>query len=430
MPTLAPGPKGLPFIGCLPELKKDVLGLMMRSFAGYGDIVRFKMGPMTIHLVSHPDDIKRVLKNRNAFDKQTRTSKVIRQVTGESVLVNNGDAWERHRRLLQPAFAPLELKRFFTVISEATDELITELETIADRKKTIDIASYMMRITYRVIEKSLFSTDANTDMGALEQAIAVVLADTYRRIEQPVSIPHWLPTPRNRAYHRAMALLNERVYSLISEHYAQTGDDLLHRLCRDTSFTDTEMRNEVISLLIAGHETTANALTWFWHLLAQHPDAEEAILSELPNGPITAQDLSSLEATTRTVNEVMRLYPPIWAIVRRVVGEQELGGYDLAAGSSLVISPYVVHRHPEFWTAPDKFDPQRQQPDHHYACIPYGGGPRLCIGHNFARMEADIIVAKLMQRFRFKPLPDHPVEAHASIVLRPRQGLKVIVESR
>ncbi len=430
MSRLAPGPRGFPIIGCLPELKKDVLGLMMRSFNQYGDVVRFKMGPMVVHLVSHPDDIKRVLKNRTVFDKQTRTSRVIRQVTGESVLVNNGDAWERHRRLLQPAFAPRELKRFFGLISEATDELIRELEIIADQGKPIDIASCMMRVTYRIVEKALFSTDADHNMAALEQAISVVLADTYQRIEQPVNLPHWLPTPRNRAYHRAMTLLNERVYSLISEHRTQAGDDLLHRLCRESSFTDTEIRNEVISLLIAGHETTANALTWLWYMLAQHPDAEYAILSELPTGPMTPQHLTGLEATTRTVNEVMRLYPPIWAIVRRVVGEQELGGYYLASGSHLVISPYVVHRHPEFWAAPNKFDPQRQQPDHHYACIPYGGGPRLCIGHNFASMEANIIVAKLMQRFRFELLPNHPIEVHASIVLRLRHGLKVMVKSR
>ncbi len=430
MSKLAPGPKGLPFIGCLPELKRDVLGLMMRSFNDCGDVVRFKLGPLTVHLVSHPDDIKRILKDRIEFDKHTHTSAVIRQVTGDSVLINNGDAWERHRRLLQPAFTPLALKSFFALMSEATDELIEHLETMADRDEPVDIASSMMRLTYRIVEKALFSTDESDNMSELEQAIAIVLADTYHRIEQPLAVPRWLPTPGNRTYRRAMTLLNERVYKLIAAHRTQPGDDLLHRLCCESSFSDTELRNEAISMLIAGHETTANALTWFWHVLAQQPDAEQSMLSELPSGPITPEHLSTLEATTRTINEVVRLYPPIWAIVRRVVNEQEVGGYHLPAGSRLVISPYVVHRHPEFWQNPATFDPQRSLPDHHYAYIPYGGGPRLCIGHNFARMEMSIIVAKLLQRFRFEPVPNHPVEAHASIVLRPRYGLKVRVKSR
>jgi len=430
MTKRAPGPKGLPVIGCLPELKQDVLGLMMRSFADYGDLIRFRLGPLTIHLVSHPDDIKHVLKNLSAFDKVTRTSKMIRQVTGESVLISNGDTWSRQRRLLQPAFSPLELKRYFSLMSEAVDELIGHLETKADRDEPVDIASSMMRLTYRIVEKVLFSTDEDENMSELEQAISIVLDDIYRRIEQPLAIPRWLPTRANKRYREAMVKLNTRVYALISAHKNQSTDDLLQRLLRESSFSDVELRNEIITLLIAGHETTANGLTWLWYVLAQHPEAEEAILQELPSGPLVPEHLPELEFTSRCIDEVMRLYPPIWAIVRRVVGDQELRGYHLADGSRVIISPYVTHRHPAFWDRPESFDPRRSLPDHHYAYLPFGGGPRLCIGHNFAKMEASIITAKLLQRFRFELVPQHPVEVHAGITLRARYGVKVRVRSR
>jgi len=426
----APGPKGHPLIGSLPELRRDVIGLMTRSFAAHGDLVRFKLGPLTIHLASHPDDVKQVLKQPLAFDKKTRTSDMIHQITGDSVLINNGEAWERHRRLLQPAFAPLELKSFFSLFAKATDDLIAQLETVADRDEPIDISSSMMRLTYRIVEQALFSTDESENMGELERAIFTVLTDTYRRIEQPIAIPRWLPSPGNRAYKTAMGILNKRVYQLIDSHRGQPGDDLLHRLGGDSSFTETELRNETITLLIAGHETTATALTWLWHALLQHPDAEEEMVRELPNGPLTLEHLSALPQTTRTIDEVLRLYPPIWAIVRRVVEETELRGYRLPRNSRLIISPYIVHRHPAFWDRPDTFDPQRALPDHHYAYIPYGGGPRICIGHNFARMELKIIAAKLLQRFHFEPIDGQPVEMQAGIVLRPRNGLKVRVFSR
>lgn len=430
MLPLAPGPKGHPLIGSLPEFRKDVVGLMTRGFADYGDLVRVKLGPISLHLVSHPDDVKRVLKDLTSFDKNTRASAMIGKITGEGVLINNGAAWERHRRLLQPAFAPTELKSFLPLFANATDDLIVHLEKVAHRGETIDIASTMMRLTYRIVEKALFSTEEGDNIGDIERSITTILADAYRRIEQPLALPHWVPTSGNRAYNAALEMLNTRVYALIKAHRNQGGDDLLHRMGRDPSFTDLELRNETLTMLIAGHETTATCLTWFWYLLSQHPEAERAIVNELPNSEITAAHLPSLTNTARTIDEALRLYPPIWAIVRRINSEQEMGGYRLAHNSRLIISPYIVHRHPAFWDRPDVFDPQRVVPDHHYAYIPYGGGPRLCIGHNFARMELKIIASKLLQRFHFEPVPNQKMTAHAGIVLRPRNGFRVKVIAR
>ncbi len=426
----APGPKGLPIIGCLPEFRKDVLGLMMRSFSHYGDIVRVTMGPLIIHQVSHPDAVKQVLKDITGFDKNTRASKMISRVSGESVLISHGEVWQRQRRLLQPAFASQSLKGFFSTMAEATDELIDHLQKRADRDEPVDIASLMMRLTYRIVEKTLFSTDDAEDMGGLEQAIGIVLADVYRRIESPLAIPHWIPSRSNRRYARAMATLNERVFKLINAHRHGAGDDLLHRLCRESSFSDEELRNETITLMIAGHETTANALSWLWYLLLQHPESEEAMVAELPSGPLLPEHVAELEYTKRTINEAMRLYPPIWTMVRRVVTEQEVGGYLLPANSRVIVSPYVIHRHPEFWQEPEKFDPLRKIPDHHFAYLPFGAGPRLCIGHNFARMEAVIIAAKLLQRFRFELVKEHRVILHAGITLRARDGIRVRVRTR
>lgn len=431
----APGPKGLPLIGVLPEFRRDVLGLMMRSLADHGDVARVTLGPLVIHQISHPDGVKQVLKDDEGFDKRTRASKMIGRVSGESVLISHGEVWQRQRRLLQPAFATQSLRSFFPTMTSLCDETIRHLERYADRDEPLDIASLMMRLTYRIVEKTLFSTDEMEEMGQLEAAVATVLADVYRRIESPLSLPHWVPSAANRRYAEAMAVLDARVYQLIAAHRSGAGDDLLHRLCRESSFSDEELRNETITLMIAGHETTANALSWFWYLLAQHPESEEAIVAELPNGELRPDHLAGLDYTRRAINEAMRLYPPIWAMVRRAVSDQEVGGYHIPAGSRVIVSPYVVHRHPDFWPQPQRFDPQRFDPlrgapSHNFAYIPFGAGPRLCIGHNFARMEAVIIVARLLQRFRFELVKGHRVVPHAGITLRPRDGIKVYVRGR
>ncbi len=256
--------------------------------------------------------------------------------------------------------------------------------------------------------------------------------------------PLWIPTPRNLAFKRARAELDRVVYDIIASRrrrHAPKGDllDMLLAAREQGSgegMTDRQLRDEVMTLLLAGHETTATTLTWTWYLLSKHPGAARKLRAELDvvlGGRLPGVgDLPALEYTQRVVRESMRLYPPVWVISRTAIEEDEIGGYTIPAGSILLLSQYAMHRHPDFWENPEGFDPDRFSPErsegrHRYAYFPFGGGPRLCIGANLAMLETELILAILAQRYRLELLPGHPVEPEPLITLRPRYGMKMML---
>ncbi len=441
----APGPRGLPLIGNLIAFRRDVLGLLLESRRRFGDVVRYRLGPMLIHVVSHPDHVRQVLvTHQHHYNKDTRSSAKIRGISGEGLLTSSGESWLRQRRLMQPVFQHHRLAWFLPIMTDATAQALKCWQGHAEQGRPLDVASEMMRLTYTIVGRALFGADVTQDVEAVERAAAVVLGHTYRRLERIIDPPLWVPTPGNLRFRRALRAIDTIVYRIIGERSrsAEAPVDLLSILLaqRDEEtgkgMSSEQVRNETITLLLAGHETTANALTWTWYLLSKYPEAarrvrEEAV-SVLGERPPTFADLPRLHWTTAVVQEAMRLYPPIWIVERHVREDDEIGGYRIPAGSTVAISPWVTHRHPDFWDNPEGFDPERFRPEqvarrHHYAYIPFGGGQRLCIGNHFAMIEAQVIVAMVSRTYRLDLVPGIPVEPLPGITLRARRGLPMTV---
>jgi cytochrome P450 len=448
MAARAPGPRGHPLIGNLVAFRRDVLGLLLESRRRFGDVVRFTLGPMLIHLVSHPDHVRQVLvTHQHHYNKATRSTAKSRGICGESLLTASGDFWLRQRRLMQPVFGQSRLAAFDTLIVEAVDQLLDSWREPAAAGRPVDVASAMMRLTCTIIGRILFGTDVTKELVELEEAATVVLGHTYRRLERIIDPPLWLPTPGNFRFRRAMARLDAVVHGIIEQRRRSGagGDDLLSRLFRQRDesggegMNERQVRNETITLLLAGHETTANALAWTWCLLSLHPAVRRRVQEEvdevLGGQPPSATDLPRLALLTRVFQESMRLYPPIWIMERAVLAEDVIGGYRIPAGSTVALSPHVTHRHPGFWDNPEGFDPDRFLPEPMAsrptcAYFPFGAGQRLCIGANLAVLEAQLILARISQRYRLDLVPGFAVRPKPGITLRPAGGLPMTLHPR
>jgi cytochrome P450 len=413
---------------------------MMDGARAHGDVVRFRLGPQVLHLLNHPDHVQHVLQRRAAnYDKRTRSTRFIRGVTGESLLTANGDSWQRQRRLIQPTFHRQHIAGFLGPMAEAAQAMLDRWDHRDPSAGPLDVAAEMSRLTYTIVGRTLFSADVGPDADTINASMQVILPHTFDRLGRVWNWPDWVPTPANRRFRHALRQIDQTVYRLIAEHrqvLAETGTappDLLGMLLqvREEStgdgLTDAQLRNETTTFLLAGHETTSNALTWTFHLLGQHPAIARQVRDEaravLAGRAPTLEDLPRLALARRVVMESMRLFPPIWIIERRVIAEDAVGGFLLPAGSSVVISPYALHRHPGFWDRPEAFDPSRFEQPAPEAYIPFGAGPRFCVGREFALMEAQIITAMVAQAFDLRPVPGHPVEPWPGITLRTRHGL-------
>lgn len=364
----------------------------------------------------------------------------MRAICGESLLTSNGDVWRRQRRLIQPAFHHQHIANFAATMVETTAVMLERWEKFARRAETFDVASEMSRLTYTIVGRTLFGADVSADADEVERALGVVLEHTYHRLEKLLDMPLNFPSPANRRFQHALGAIDRVVYRIIVERRRARSaqEDLLSMLlaARDEEtgqgMSDEQLRNETITLILAGHETTANALSWTFYLLSQFPEVEERwraeVRSVLEGRAPAWEDLPQLKYTTMVINESLRLYPPIWIYERHAVGDDVIDGYHIPAGSTVVISPFVLHRHPAFWERPETFDPTRFADEttvnrSRPAYLPFGAGPHLCIGNNFAMMEARIILAMVAQCYRLRLRPGHPVEPKPGITLRPRHGL-------
>jgi cytochrome P450 len=442
----APGPPGSILFGNLGEFRRDVLGLVTRSAAEYGDVVRCRLGPQVVHLLNHPDHVAHVLQRRAAnYDKRTRSTDTIRSITGESLLTANGDFWRRQRRMAQPAFHHRQIAGFTGKMTDATEAMVKEWRERTPPGAVLDVASEMSRLTYAIVARTLFSIDSAGHADTIERAMRVMLPHVFQRLGEIVRPPDWFPSPANLRFRKALAEVDQVVYQIIAGHReaeakGEPYEDLLGMLMTardpdtDAGLSDPQLRNETITFLLAGHETTANALSWTFHLIANHPEVEERLREEIHRvlGDRTPEleDVAKLIYTKRVIQEAMRLYPPIWIIERRAIAEDEIAGYHIPAGSSVVISPYALHRHPAFWKNPEEFNPSRFESPPPDAYIPFGAGARFCIGHEFAMLEARLIVAMVLQCFRLRAVQGHPVEPMPDITLRPRHGMRMTLHPR
>jgi cytochrome P450 len=440
---LPPGPRGRVVVGSLPEFRRDVLGFFAACARDYGDIVPIRVPRRRLVLLSHPDLIEEVLTTHARRTTKTALLQALRPVLGDGLLLSEGDAWLRQRRLIQPAFHRQRLAAYGDVMAGHADRAMA---TWADGQ-TRDVHADMMSVTQGIVAKTLFDADVSDDAYDVGHALHVLMDDFARRRTRLFELPAFVPTPARRRARAAVERLDRIVYGIIAARRASGEDrgDLLSLLlqARDADdgsrMTDRQVRDEIMTLFLAGHETTAVSLSWTWYLLAQHPGVEARLADELCGvlgGRLpTVADLPRLRYAEMVVTESMRLYPPAYTITRRVAEPCQVGGHRIAPETVLVMSQWVVHRDGRWFDEPAAFQPDRWENDlakrlPRYAYFPFGGGPRLCIGNTFATMEATLLLATIAQRFRFRLAPDASVTPMLSVTMRPAHGIRMILSAR
>jgi cytochrome P450 len=436
-----PGPEGRLFGGNVREYARDPLGFLSRCVREYGDVVELSFMGQTMYLLADPGLIEYVLvKNARNFTK-TRILKRNRRLLGEGLLTSEGEFWRRQRRLAQPAFHRNRVAAYGGAMAALAGR---SLEAWRDGQ-TIDVHEEMMHLTLEIVARCLFDADVGARATDVGRAMKVALEDfsSQRRL---IRIPRSIPTPHNLRFEMAARRLDGVVGAIIEERRKGGEDrgDLLSTLmlAEDDGgerMTDRQLRDEVMTLFLAGHETTANALAWTFWLLSLNPDAEAKLAEELARAlggrTPTVSDLPDLPYVERIVKEAMRLYPPAWVVGREAIAECEVGGYRMAAGTTALMSQWVMHRDPRYHDDPQRFDPDRWTAQYEkalprFAYFPFGGGPRQCIGAGFAMTEARLILTTVAQRFKMELAPGQRVEPHPSITLRPKRGIRMTLVER
>ena len=399
------------------------------------------MGPFRLVLVNRAEDVRHVLVQNRENYRKSPSYQILKSVLGNGLVTSEGEFWRRQRKLAQPAFHHQSLAGFAETMARLTGELA---ESWSSAPEVRDIHDEMMRVTLRIVGHTLMSTELGEDASDISDALREVLRFA-NELEAFLFLPDWLPTPGKRRAARAVAVLDTIVYRLIEQRRVsgEPGRDLLGMLMAatdgDESMTDLQLRDEVMTLILAGHETTANALAWTLLLLARHPEVVERLRAEVDTvlgGRLPAlADVGALAYTEQVIKESMRIYPPVWMIERQAIADDALGEYRIPAETLVGISPWTLHRDPAVYPEPERFDPDRFAPEaaagrNRYSYLPFGGGQRTCIGNAFAMMEAKIILATLIDRFDFQLFSKRKVELDPSITLRPKHGIRMKVTPR
>jgi cytochrome P450 len=439
MKRSAPSPRGRLLTGHLHRIRHDVLGLLEESTRDHGDIVRFKVGPLVFHLLNHPDHVSHVMiRNRRNYDKASRSSENIGLICGESLLTSNGPAWQLSRRTIQPMFHRSAVAGFVSSISDCTRDMLDGWR----EKEETDVASEMMKLTFRVVGQCLFGADLGREAETVEGAMHRMMLHTYHRWRSLLPPPASWPTPANLRFRRSLAEVDNIISRLIAAQRAHPPETpnllsmLLHGEDTETgaALSDQAVRNEAITFLLAGHETTANGLAWTLFLLCRHPEWITRIREEFQavcgDRTPTMEDLPKLTDTLHVFEESIRLYPPIWAMERRAIADDEIGGFHIPRNSGVIVSPYLLHRHPDFWEEPAAFRPERFTKRDHGSYYPFGAGPRFCIGSEFALAEARVILPMILREFDLEEVPGQTIEAEPSITLRIKDGFRVRLRPR
>lgn len=433
----------LPY-GMVSQIMRDPLRFYLDGARRFGDVFRVRIGPWTIHLLTHPDHVQRVLQDRQKNYPRHRAYDLARPLFGEGLATSEGEQWRRHRRLIQPVFHRKNLEALTPVMTQVIEAMIRRWRTLVAGGRPVDVEAEMLRLTLGVASRTLFNLDISDETDALNRALTVVTDRITRRFRFRLDPPERLPTPGNLRYRKALHTVDEVVYGIIERRRRepnQTGD-LLSMLLQareeetGASLSDRELRDEVLTFLLAGHGTTGVGLAWTWHLLSLNPAAERRLRAEvedvLGGRTPTVGDLPALAYTRMVFQEGLRLYPTAFAIARGVAEEDEIDGYLIPAGSMVVLIPYITHRHPSFWETPEAFDPERFAPERsadrpRYAYFPFAGGAHQCIGNEFAMMEAQLVIAMVTQAYRLESATDGPIACEAGLVLRPRGGVPMTI---
>jgi len=433
-----PGP---PIVGNALRLLTDPLGFTQRAARRHGDLIDLNIPLMPTYLVSHPDLIEQVLVRDAKRYIKDRTTRDLGEVLGDSLLTSEGDPWRKRRRLIQPGFHRERVASYAATMVACTERMLAGWSSGQVR----DVHADMMLLTREIAVKTLFSADIAGEAFVLGEALATLI-QRFSDIPPGVPLLRRVPSAGKRRFDRALQTLDDFIYRLIRERRARREDtgDLLSMLIEardETGFQldDRQLRDEAMTLFIAGHETTANALTWTFMLLAQHPAARErmerALEDALAKHAPTQNDLPALRPVEHTILESMRLFPPVWAIGRQALVETTIGDHTIAPDTQIWVSQYIVQRDGRWFEDPASFMPSRWENDlqkklPRFAYFPFGGGPRICVGNTFAMMEATLVLATIAQRFRIELVPGQRLVPDAAITLRPREGLKGVLARR
>jgi cytochrome P450 len=441
-----PGPPRRAAPGILRQLRADRLGLMSGAVREYGDAVRVAIGPKTLYIFNHPDHAKHVLADNAANYHKGIGYTEAKRALGDGLLTSEGALWKEQRRTIQPVFQHKRIAARAGVIVDEALELVERLRPHQGAGRPVDVLDEITALTLGVLGSTLL----DADLGAFESighSFEAVQDQAMFEMETLGLVPQWLPLKGQRQFRAARADLDRIVDILVAQRKAtavESGDDVLTRLIASTAketdkrVADRRMRDELVTLLLAGHETTASTVGWTLNLVSGHPEVrrrlhEEAVAVYGDRRPVY-EDLNRLRYTHMVLEEAMRLYPPVWILPRRAVADDEVGGYHVPAGAEVLICPYTLHRHPRYWPEPDRFNPDRFDPDlpsdrPRYAHIPFGAGPRFCVGNHLGMMEATFIISALMRDLLLEKVPGHEVKPEPMMSLRLGGGLPLTVHS-
>jgi cytochrome P450 len=440
-----PGPKGRFLVGnALDFSRGDWLDFFVRCAREHGDVVFFRFLNVPMCLLTHPDDIEDVLvKNSSNFAK-SRNYHALKPILGNGLLLSEGAFWQKQRKLVQPSFRHESIAAYAKVMADSAQQMLTGWRD----GQTRDVHQEMMGLTLEVVAKSLLGTDVSREAGKVEQAMRDLTSQLLVMPNIAFFLPDFFPLPSTLRLRRAVRELNGIIYSMIRARRAANSPshDLLQMLldAQDedgSQMTDVQLRDEMMTLFIAGHETTAIALSWTWYLLAQNPEVERKLADELSHvrkgrAPVVS-DLRALPYTEMVVKETMRLYPPAWVIGRQALTDFEVRGYRLLAGTNVLVSQWITQRDARFYPEPERFNPDRWKGDPirsgrlpRYAYFSFGSGPRVCIGAGFAMMEATLLLATIAQRFNLTLASDQSIEILPLVTLRPKHGINMTLQER
>lgn len=440
-PVTAPGPLGPQMLQSFRTIRNDPLAFLNSTWREYGDIAQFPVPRPPSYLVNSPDGVRKVLvDNARNYDKSTIQYRALSLVTGEGLLTSDGTTWKTQRRSLQPAFHHSALQDLGTHVVEATQRVARQWRELPPGS-VVDADAFMMSAALEVVAGSLMGTDFTGRSSEIADATLEALEVVVARARVPITPPGWLPTPANRVLKRSVERLDSAVAEMVAARRDDPGEDLLGLLLsvrdeRGEALSVEEIRDQLVTFIVAGHETVASALGWAWGLLAQHPDVAEKVAAEADriavDRPVAFQDYSSLTYTKAVIEETLRLYPPAWLITRRALDADDVDDTSIPAGALVIMSPWLLHRHPDLWIDADEFIPERFLQDvPRFAHLPFGAGPRLCIGRDFSYVESVLMIAELVRGFSVSLPPGVDLPPGDPLVtIRPRGGMPVEVRPR
>ncbi|UHG90248.1 cytochrome P450 [Spirosoma oryzicola] len=435
---------GLPVVGNTLEYLRDPLAFFRRLQRDYGHerMVRINVGGRATTLMLKPEETKQVVQENNRNYGRGKSFAILKTFLGNGLLTSEGDLWRKQRRLAQPAFHRQKLAILAETMIEEAVAWADRLEKVADNKP-VNFSTATTDVTLRIVTKTLFGSSLGDQLDSLSTALANLNHFAINAVVNPIRAPKWVPTPSKRNFERATTQVNNLIFGIIESRRktGETRDDLLDMLLRATDeetgegMSDEQLRDEMVTLFTAGHETTATSMAWTLYLLAQHPGILQRAKAEIratlgERSQPSADDLRAMPYLSQIINESLRLYPPGWVMSRLSLGPDRFGDHAIAANEGVLLSPYVLHHDPASWSDPERFDPERFAPElskerHPYAYMPFGGGPRLCIGNQFALMEMQALLIVLLHRFELRPIPGLQVTAQPLITLRPRQAVQI-----